>query len=65
MSDEFKEDIGKKAQFFMKNGRTYTGKIEEVSKNSFIKLKDKFNKPVKLAEDDISSVEYDKEGKDD
>lgn len=59
MSDEFKEDTGKKAQFFMKTGRTYTGEIKNVSKNSFIKLKDKFDKPVKLAEEDVSSVEYD------
>jgi len=61
MSDEFKEDIKKKTQFFMKTGRTYTGEIINVSKNSFIKLKDKFDKPVKIAEDDISSVEYDKD----
>ena len=61
MSDEFKEDIGKKLQLFMKTGRTYTGEIKEISKNNFIKLKDKFDKPVKIAEDDISSVEYEKE----
>ncbi len=61
MSDEFKEDIGKTVQFFMKTGRTYTGDILEVSKNSFVRLKDKFNKPVKIAEDDISSVEYGRE----
>jgi len=59
MNDEFKEDLKKKAQFFMKNGRTYTGEIMSISKNNFINLKDKFDKPVKIAEDDISSVEYD------
>ena len=61
MSDEFKEDIGKTAQFFMKTGRTYTGKIENVSKNNFIKITDIKNKFVRLAEDDISSSEIDKE----
>ena len=58
MSEEFKEDVGKKVRFFMKNGRTYYGEIKSVSKNNFIKINDKFKKPVKIAEDDISSVEY-------
>ena len=60
MSDEFKEDLGKTVQFFMKTGRVYTGKIEGVSKNDVIKLTDKFDKPVKIKEDAWSSVEYDK-----
>jgi len=60
MSDEFKEDIGKTVQFFLKNGRTYTGKIESVSKNEVINLIDKFDKPVKIKEDAWSSVEYKK-----
>ena len=60
MSDEFKDDIGKTVQFFMKTGRVYTGKIEAVSKNEVIRLTDKFDKPVKIKEDDWSSVEYKK-----
>ena len=47
-------------QFFLKNGRTYTGKIESVSKNEVINLIDKFDKPVKIKEDAWSSVEYKK-----
>lgn len=58
MSEEFKEDIGKEVKFFLKIGRVYSGKIKSISKNGFIKLIDKFDKPVKVAEDNIGSVEY-------
>jgi len=60
MSDEFKEDIGKTEQFFMKTGRRYTGEVKGV-KNNFIEIIDIKNKNVKLAEDDISSREVDKD----
>ena len=58
MSDEFKEDIGKKVRFFLKSERTYQGEIKSISKNNFICLIDKFKKPVKIAEDAISAAEY-------
>jgi len=60
MTDEYKEDIGKTAQFFMKSGRVYTGKIESISKNDVLKITDKKDKLVRLTEDDISSSEIDK-----
>ena len=60
MTEEFKEDIGKTVQFFLKNGRTYTGKINNVNQSGNITINDKFNKPVKIREDAWSSVEYNK-----
>ena len=58
MSEEFEEDIGKKVKIFLKIGRKYEGTIKRGSKNNFIKIIDKFNKPVKIAEDNIGAVEY-------
>jgi len=58
MSEEFEEDIGKKVKFFLKIGRKYEGEIKKVSKNNFIHIIDKFGKLVKIAEDNIGSVEY-------
>jgi len=63
MSDEFKEDIGKQVKFFMKNGMKYTGEIKRAGKNNTILLKDMFNKPVKINEDDYSSCQIDEEFK--
>ena len=58
MSDEFEKDIGKKVKIFLKIGRKYEGKIQSNSKNNFLYIIDKFNKLVKIAEDDIGSIEY-------
>jgi len=57
--NEFEEDLEKKAKFFLKIGRKYEGKIKRSSKNNFIHIIDKFGKLVKIAEDNIGSVEYD------
>jgi len=56
---EFEDDVEKKAKFFLKIGRKYEGKIKRVSKNKFIHIIDKFGKLVKIAEDNIGSVEFD------
>jgi len=48
-----------KSKFFLKIGRKYEGKITRSSKNNFIHITDKFDKLVKIAEDNIGSVEYD------
>lgn len=58
MSDEFQHDIGKKVKVFLKIGRKYEGEIKEVSKNNFIQISDKFNKPVKISGENIAVVEY-------
>jgi len=56
--NEFEDDVEKKAKFFLKIGRKYEGKIKGSSKNNFIHIIDKFGKLVKIAEDNIGSVEY-------
>jgi small nuclear ribonucleoprotein (snRNP)-like protein len=58
MSEEFDEDINKKVKLFLKIGRKYEGKIKRGSKNNFIHITDKFNSLVKIAEDNIGSIEY-------
>ena len=58
MSEEFEEDVGKKAKFFLKIERKYESKIKRGSKNNFIHITDKFSKLVKIAEDNVGSVEY-------
>lgn len=58
MSEEFNDDVGRKIKVFLKIGRKYEGIIKRGSKNNFIHLIDKFNNLVKVAEDDIGSVEY-------
>ena len=58
MSEEFENDINKKVKIFLKIGRKYEGVIKRGSKNNFIHIIDKFNSLVKVAEDNIGSVEY-------
>ena len=56
MKDNFEEMIGKRIFIILKSGMVYNGIIEEVTK-SFLFIKDKFDKPVVISKEEISSME--------
>ena len=59
MDEGLNEDKGKKIFVILKSGRVYGGEIINVSESGLVEIKDKFNKCVKFAESEISSIEYD------
>jgi len=58
MDEGLEKDKGKKIFVILKSGRVYGGKIIDVD-DGLVEIKDKFNKCVKFAKNEISSIEYD------
>lgn len=54
--NQFENKKGKKVFIVLKSGMVYTGEIKETTE-SFIFIKDKFDKPVTIAISEISSLE--------
>lgn len=54
--NKFKDFVGKRVFIVLKSGMIYNGLVKETTE-SFLFISDKFDKPVVIAVEDISSLE--------